>query len=77
MKDEAVNDLADETELLRKDAERYRWLRLCDFTQYQKIADDIGGTLPSGDTLDRRIDAARLLQRLDQNVWRASNEEMW
>lgn len=49
-----------EIQQLRKDAERYRWLRdSCGIVEYKKAFGGIGsGMLPSGDALDSSIDAA-------------------
>lgn len=51
---------ANEQAALRKDAERYRWLRDgCGVVEYKAIAGSIGpGMLPSGDKLQAAIDAA-------------------
>lgn len=48
-----------ENEALRKDAERYRWLRdRCGIVEYKAIAGSIGpGMLPSGEKLEMAIDA--------------------
>ena len=50
-----------ENELLRKDAERYRWLRAQHWTKniavmYQPRDMLVGYTFPSGDQLDELID---------------------
>ena len=49
-----------EVQALRKDAERYRWLRdQCGIVEYQAIAGSIGsGMLPSGESLDAALSAA-------------------
>ncbi|ROQ53638.1 hypothetical protein [Pseudomonas putida] len=54
------DQLKAENEALRKDAERYRWLRDgCGVVEYKAIAGSIGpGMLPSGDKLQAAIDAA-------------------
>ena len=54
-----LGNLKAENEALRKDAERYRWLRdACGVVAYKKIAGSIGpGMLPSGERLDCVIDA--------------------
>lgn len=52
--------LHEHVELLRKDAERYRWLRdQCGIVEYQAIAGSIGsGMLPSGENLDAALSVA-------------------
>ncbi|MCF5723902.1 hypothetical protein [Pseudomonas syringae] len=58
---ERVNaELKAENEALRKDAERYRYLRdRCGLVEYKAFAGSIGpGMLPSGEALDAAIDAA-------------------
>lgn len=55
-----AGQLQDQNEALRKDAERYRWLRDgCGIVEYKAIAGSIGpGMLPSGQVLEDAIDAA-------------------
>lgn len=55
------DQLKAENEALRKDAERYRWLRdECGVVAYKEIAGSIGpGMLPSGEKLEAAIDAAK------------------
>ncbi|MNE89385.1 hypothetical protein D3C80_1867900 [compost metagenome] len=57
----ALNDARAEAAALRKDAERYRWLRdECGVVAYKEIAGSIGpGMLPSGEKLEAAIDAAK------------------
>ena len=57
----ALNDARAEAEALRKDAERYRWLRdECGVVAYKEIVGSIGpGMLPSGEMLEEAIDAAK------------------
>lgn len=52
--------LHEHVELLRKDAERYRWLRdHCGIVEYKAIAGSIGSRmLPSGENLDAALSAA-------------------
>lgn len=54
------DQLKAENEALRKDAERYRWLREgCGLVEYKAIAGSVGpGMLPSGERLESAIDAA-------------------
>ena len=54
------DQLKAENEALRKDAERYRWLRdSCGLVEYKVIAGSIGaGMLPSGEKLESAIDVA-------------------
>lgn len=49
-----------ENDALRKDAERYRWLRdQCGVVEYKAIAGSVGrGMLPSGEKLQAAVDAA-------------------
>jgi hypothetical protein len=48
-----------ENEKLRKDAERYRWLRFADDEQLAKVRSfSINNELPEGDAFDEAIDAA-------------------
>ena len=53
-------NLHERVETLRKDAERYQWLRDgCGLVEYKAIAGSIGpGMLPSGEKLESAIDAA-------------------
>lgn len=54
-----MDDLAVAIEALRKDAERYQWLRDgCGIVEYRAIATIGSGMLPSGETLDAVIDGA-------------------
>ncbi|QHF28557.1 hypothetical protein [Pseudomonas sp. R32] len=57
----SAEKLKAENEVLRKDAERYRWLRdECGVVAYKEIAGSIGpGMLPSGEKLEAAIDAAK------------------
>jgi hypothetical protein len=50
--------LIDELAALRKDAERYRWLRDNANEQWEVCFDDCGRNLLGGDRLSQRIDAA-------------------
>ena len=60
------DQLKGENEALRKDAERYRWLRaadwwrspLCAISNPKKQA-KLGSDCPSGDRLDAQVDAAK------------------
>lgn len=61
----SIDDAADELEALRKDAERYRWLRACSWyasplavVEDPKKAVKIGYLCPSMENLDVRIDAS-------------------
>ncbi|MBH3361360.1 hypothetical protein [Pseudomonas guariconensis] len=55
-----IDQLKAENEALRKDAERYRWLRdQCGIVEYKSIAGSVGrGMLPSGEKLQAAVDAA-------------------
>jgi len=57
LKDLEADALKVENEKLRKDAERYRWLRVADATMIKSLADEEGMT-PEGEEFDEAIDAA-------------------